>query len=85
MIHKIYDFDIGKKKIEGLLDIFFLCKRLNSLTTVSIHVQKMFIFFFHMLFWRSVKPRFGWYKVTKNINEAPTTNIRLPGSPKLGT
>jgi hypothetical protein len=57
---KKYDFDIGKKKIEGLLDIFFLCKRFNSLTTVRIHVPKIFIFFFHMLFWGSAKPSFGW-------------------------
>ena len=38
-----------------------------------------------MLFGGYAKPSFGWYKVTKNSNEATTTNIRLPGSPKLGT
>ncbi len=54
-------------------------------TTVRIHVPKIFIFFFHMLFWGSAKPSFGWYKVTRNSNEATTTNIRLPGAPKLGT
>ena len=53
--------------------------------TVRIQLPKKFLFFFHMLFWGSAKPSFGWYKVTKNSNEAPTTNIRLPGSPKLGT
>ena len=37
-----------------------------------------------MLFWGSAKPKpsFGWYKVTKNIYEATTTEIRLPGDPK---
>jgi hypothetical protein len=30
-------------------------------------------------------PIFGWYKVTKNIYEATTIKIRLPGAPKLGT
>ena len=54
-------------------------------TTVRINVPKIFIFFFHMLFWGSAKPSFGWYKVTKNRIEATTTNIRLPGAPKLGT
>ena len=53
-------------------------------TTVRINLPKKF-FFFHMLFWWSAKPSFGWYKVTKNSNEAATTNIRLPGVPKLGT
>ena len=81
----MYDFDIGKKQFEGLLEFFFLCKRSKMVTTVRRHVPKIFIFFFHMLFWGSAKPSFGWYKVTKNSNEAPTTNIRLPGAPKLGT
>ena len=54
-------------------------------TTVRRHVPKFFIFFFHMLFWGSAKPSFGWYKVTKNSNEATTTKIRQPGAPKLGT
>ena len=81
----MYDFDIGKKKIERLLEIFFLCKRFLIVTTVRIHLPKIFLFFFHMLFWWSANTSFGWYKVTKNSNEAPTTNIRLPGVPKLGT
>jgi hypothetical protein len=38
-----------------------------------------------MLLWGSAKPTFGWYKVTKNSNEATTTKIRLTGVPKLGT
>ena len=65
--------------------IFFLCKRFESVTTVRINVPKIFIFFFNMLFGGSTKPSFGWYKVTKNIYEATTTKIRLPGAPKLGT
>jgi hypothetical protein len=81
----MYGFDIAKKKFEGLLEIFFLCKRFEIVTTVRIHLPKIFLFFFHMLFLWSAKPSFGWYKVTKNSNEAPTTNIRLPGYPKLGT
>ena len=65
-----------------------MCKRFYSVKTVRIHVQKIFIFVFHMLFWGSAKPSFGWYKVTKTKNiyyEATTTKIRLPGAPKLGT
>ncbi len=54
-------------------------------TTVRRHVPKIFIFVFHMLFWESAKPSFGWYKVTKNSNEATTTKIRQPGVPILGT
>ncbi len=30
----INDFDIGKKKFEGLLEIFFVCKRIKSVPTV---------------------------------------------------
>jgi hypothetical protein len=81
----MYDFDIGKTKFERLLEIVFVCKRLNTVNTNRIHVPKIFIFFFHMLFGGSVKPSFGWYKVNKNSNEATTTKIRLPGAPKLGT
>ncbi len=62
-----------------------MCKRFYSVTTVGIHVPKIFIFFFHMLFGGSAKPSFGWYKVTKNSNKATTTKIRLAGVPKLGT
>ncbi len=67
--------------------IFFWSKRFESVTTVRINVPKIFIFLFHMLmlFGGSTKPSFGWYKVTKNIYEATTTKIRLPGAPKLGT
>ncbi len=84
---KIYDFDIGKKQFEVLLEFFFLCKRFYSVKKVRIHVPKIFIFFFHMLFWGSAKPSFSfsWYKVTQNSNKATTTNIRLAGVPKLGT
>ncbi len=46
----MYDFDIGKKKIEVLLEIFLLCKRFYSVTTVRIHVAKIFIFFFICFF-----------------------------------
>ena len=53
--------------------------------TITITRPKILIFFFHMLFWGSAKPSFGWYKVTKNSYEATTTKIRLPGAPKLGT
>ena len=81
----IYGFEIAKKQFEGLLEFFFVCKRFVIVTTVRITLPKIFLFFFHMLFWWSSEPSFGWYKVTKNSNEAPTTNIRLPGSPKLGT
>ena len=62
-----------------------MCKRFIMVTTVRINVPKIFIFFFHMLFWGSAKPSFGWYKVTKNIYEGTATKIRLPGAPKLGT
>jgi hypothetical protein len=47
--------------------------------------KKFSYFLIHMLFGGSAKPSFGWYKVTKNIYEATTTKIRLPGAPKLGT
>jgi hypothetical protein len=67
------------------LEIFFLCKRFEMITTVRIHLPKIFLFFFHMLFWWSSEPSFGWYKVTKNSNKATTSKIRQPGSPKLGT
>jgi hypothetical protein len=63
----MYDFYIGNFFFEGLLEIFFVSKRLNSVITVRIHVQKIFIFFFHMLFGGSAKPSFGWYKVNKYI------------------
>jgi hypothetical protein len=74
-----------KKKFAGLLEFFFVRKRLYTVQTIRIHLPKFLNYFFHMLFWGSAKPSFGWYKVTKNSNEAPTTNISLPGSPKLGT
>jgi hypothetical protein len=41
--------------------------------------------FFHMLFWGSAKPSFGWYKVTSRSNLAATPTIRRLGAPKLGT
>ncbi len=56
---KIFDFDIGKKQFEGLLVIFFWCKRFESVTTVRINVPKNFKFFFHMLFWGSTKPSYN--------------------------
>jgi hypothetical protein len=37
----MYDFDIEKKKFEGLLEIFFVCKRFCSVRTVKIHVPKI--------------------------------------------
>ena len=74
-----------KKVFEGLLKIFFVCKRFYTVKTIRIHVPKIFIFFFHRIFGGSAKPSFGWYKETKNIYEATTTKIRLPGAPKLGT
>ena len=67
------------------MEIFFLGKRFYSVKTVRKHVPKIFIFFFHMLFWGSAKQSFGWYKVTKKSNKATTTKIRLAGIPKLGT
>jgi hypothetical protein len=76
---------MGIKNSEGLLEIIFVCKRLNTLNTNRIHTPKNFIYFFHMLFWGSAKPSFGWYKVTKNSYEATTSKIRLAGIPKLGT
>ena len=84
-LSEIYDFDIGIFFFEGLLEFFGVCKRFYTVNTIRIHVPKIFIFFFHMLFWGSAKPSFGWYKVTKNIYEATTTKMRLPGAPKLGT
>jgi hypothetical protein len=62
-----------------------VCKRFSSVKTIRIHVPKIFIFFFHTLFWGSAKPSFGWYKVTKYSNKATTTNIRRAGVPKLST
>ena len=69
------------------MEFFFVCKRFKIVQTVRIHLPKILRFFFHMLLWGSAKPSFGfgWYKVTKNSNEATTTKIRLPGAPKLGT
>ncbi len=50
----MYDFDIGKQKLsKGLLEFIFVCKRFYSVKTVRIHVPKIFILFFHMLFWGS--------------------------------
>jgi hypothetical protein len=62
-----------------------MCKRFQIVQTIRIHLPKILIFFFHMLFLGYAKPSFGWYKVTKNRYEATTTKIRLPGAPKLGT
>ncbi len=56
----MYDFDIGKNNFEGLLEMFFVCKRFNTVNTIRKHLHKIFIFFFHMLFWGSAKPSFGW-------------------------
>ncbi len=55
-ITTIYGFDIGKKKFEGLLELFFVCncKRFKIVQTVRIHLPKIFIFFFHMLFGAAV-------------------------------
>ena len=73
-----------KEKFERLLEFFFVQTLLNGYNSLNTSSKKKFIFF-HMLFGWSAKPSFGWYKVTKNSNEATTTNIWLPGSPKLGT
>ena len=48
-LSKIYDFDIVKKNSEGLLEIFFMCKRLYTVHTNRKHLPKIFKFFFHML------------------------------------
>ena len=71
--------------MRGYWKFFFWANALKKVTTLRIHLPKIFLFFFHMLFWGSAKPSFGWYKVTKNSNEATTTKIWLPGAPKLGT
>jgi hypothetical protein len=81
----MYDFYIEKKNSEALLEIFFVCKRFYTVKTNRIHLPKIFIFFFHMLFGGSSKPTFGWYKVTLNIYKATTTKIQGKGAPKLGT
>jgi hypothetical protein len=46
----IYGFDIGKKKIDKLLDFFFVCKRFNTVQTSRIHLPKILIFFFICFF-----------------------------------
>ncbi len=74
-----------KKKFEGLLEFFFVCKRFCTVQKIRIHLLKILIFFFHMLFLGYAKPSFGWYKVTKNHYEPTATKIRLPGAPKQGT
>ena len=76
-----------KKVFEGLLKIFFVCKRFYTVNTIRIHLQKIVIYFFHMLFGGYAKPSFGfgWYKVTLNIYEATTTKIHGQVAPKLGT
>ena len=58
-LSEIYDFDIGKKEFEGLLELFFLCKRLDTVQTSRKLLLKIFKIFFHMLFWGSAKPSFG--------------------------
>ncbi len=81
----IYGFFIGEKKIKGLLEIFFVCKRFYTVQTNRINLPKILNFVFHMLFGGSAKPSFGWYKLAKNRYGGTTTKIRLPGAPKLGT
>ncbi len=81
----MYDFDIGKNKFEGLLEFFFVCKRFYTVNTNRIHLPKIFICFFHMLFWGSAEPSFGWYKVISRSYLAATPTSRRPGAPKLGT
>ncbi len=73
-----------KKKFEGLLEIFFVCKRFQVVQTIRLNLPKILIYFFQMLFWGYAEPSFGRYKVTKNHYEATATKIRLPGAPKLG-
>ena len=84
-VSKIYDFDIGIKQFEGLLEIFWVCKRLFTVLTCRKHLPKFLIFFFHMLFGGSAKPSFGWYKVHSSSYLAATPTIRRAGAPKLGT
>ena len=69
----------------SLLEIFVECKRFYTVQTNRIHLPKIFIYFFHILFGGSAKPSFGWYKVTLNMYEATTTKIHGQGAPKLGT
>ena len=64
----IYGFDIGGKKIEGLLEFFFVCKRFNTVQKSRIHLPKILIFFFHMLLGGSAKPSFSWYKVQSHVD-----------------
>ncbi len=64
---------------------FFVCANASTLYTQLEYIFQNFQYIlFHMLFWGSAKPSFGWYKVTKNSYEATTRKIRLPGAPKLG-
>ena len=84
-VSKIYDFDIGIKKSEGLLELFFVCKRFFTVNTNRIHLPKIFKFFFHMVFGGSGKPSFGWYKVNSRSYLCATTTIRLLGAPKFRT
>ena len=81
----MYDFYIEKKISEALLEIFLVCKRFYTVKTNRIHLPKIFIFFFHMLYGGSSKPTFGWYKVTFKIYEATTTKIHGQRAPKLGS
>ena len=81
----IYGFDIGEKKLRGYCNFFFVRKRFNTVHTNRKHLPKILIFFFHMLFWGSAKPSFGWYKVTTYSYEAPTTKLTDQVAPKLGT
>ena len=73
------------KKFKGLLELFLMCKPFNTVQTSRIHLPKILIYFFHMLFGGYAKPSFGWYKVTLNIYEATTTKIHGQVAPKLGT
>ena len=45
-----YRFYIEKKKFEGLLEIFFVCKHLLIVQTVRIHLSKILNFFFSYTF-----------------------------------
>ena len=74
-----------KKNSEGLLEIFFMCNPLYTVHTNRKHLPNIFIFFFHMIFWGSAKPRFSWYKVASRSYLAATPKIRLPGAPTLDT
>ena len=80
----LYQFDIEKKILKGYWK-FFVCANASKLDKELEYIFQKFKFFFHMLFWGSAKPSFGWYKVTKNSYEATTTQIMLAGAPKLGT